>query len=63
MAPKRKDNAGEELTGRERKKVKLTAARMIEVQSQSDATPGPSVPMSSTCFYFRVIFWPHIFMV
>lgn len=46
MAPKRKDNAGEELTGRERKKIKLTAARTIEVQSQSDATPGPSVPMS-----------------
>ncbi|KAG6866289.1 hypothetical protein C0991_006385 [Blastosporella zonata] len=32
MAPKRKDGSGEELTGREKKKIKMTAARTIAVQ-------------------------------
>ncbi|KAH0586339.1 hypothetical protein H2248_007583 [Termitomyces sp. 'cryptogamus'] len=33
MAPKRKDGSGDELTGREKKKMKMTAARTIAVQS------------------------------
>ncbi|KAG6811630.1 hypothetical protein H0H92_006499 [Tricholoma furcatifolium] len=48
MAQKRKDGAGDELTGREKKKLKMTAARTIAVQPaktltfSDNAVAGPS---------------------
>ncbi|KAG6844080.1 hypothetical protein H0H93_016663, partial [Arthromyces matolae] len=45
MAPKRKDGAQKEPTGREKKKQKMNAARTIAVQSVSfseNAQAGPS---------------------